>query len=398
MEIKKTIVILYERALCENMANALKTQLTENYPDKYVIAISDDKYIKNDFAKLRRKLRKSFLRTFPSTELFFSKISRFLFRLRLKKQRRMIKSDHALVPANKAKRLLNGHLKYVQNVFLRYDPEIIICTTPYCLKMALSTKSLIASAALVTAFVPEVCLDEKFVDYNCDGYYVLNNETRASLMKLGVSETRIITSGYPPCPPMPDGAAVKNKLRLNSDCPTVLLSGGEYEKQHLFPFFTGLTDSCARFNLVIDAHGINVKKLKKACELCVAREHVFIVNDCTFPELLSACDILITTPETDRLFLAFGYVKPAIVTPAQTLFQQKVVGYMDERQIAVIAETPEQFSKMLLEKLEELDDMKNMAKRAADLLINDVGQYRLGTPSKLPYQMNSNFIELTDGK
>ena len=391
MEFKDIIVVLYEKALCENMAIALKNQLAGNYPDKYIIAVHDDQFIKNDFAKLRRKMHKSFVRAVPKSELFFSEVSHFSVKLRLKKQRRSLKKDLAPTHSGKSGKLFGRHLKYVQNIFLRYDPEMVICLTPYSLNMAMATKSLINANTIVTAFVPEVCLDEKFVDYCCDGYYVLNAEVRASLMKLGISESHIIVSGYPPCPELADKAAISQKLKLDTSFPTVLLSGGEYEKQHLFPYFQALTDTCTQYNLIIDAKGINAKKLKKACELCAAREHVFIIEDATFVELLSVCDILVTTPETDKLFMAFGFGKPSILTPAQTLFQRKIVNYMSEREVVVLTDTPEQFSKSLLDKIEELDDMKQMADRAADLMFPDGAPYRLNAPAS-----QSNLLEITD--
>ena len=369
MQMKPTIIILYEKAHSENIAQAFRRQIEAANPDKYILAISDKQFIKNDFAKLRRKMRQAFVRHFPSTELFFSQINHLLVKRRLRKQRNALKKEDHLETASNAEKLLNGHLRYVKNIYMRYNPEMIICMSPYCLHMATATRNLLGIDLSIAAYVPDMCLDENFVDYYCQGYYVLNTDVRSALMKYGISEERINVAGYPPCPQHDNRTAIAEKLELDNTVPTILFSGGEGEKHNLLPYFESLIDSCTHYNLIVDTTGVKTKRIEKACDLCPAREHVHTISGVPFDELLTVSDILVATPETDRLFLAFGYNKPVIITPAQTLFQRKIVDYVDSHDIALIGDTTEHFSDMLLDKLEELTAMQDMTRRAA-LLVN----------------------------
>ena len=161
--------------------------------------------------------------------------------------------------------------------------------------------------------------------------------------------------------------AIRHKLNLELNRPTVLIMGGGEGMKRVFDIARTLAQTVPRVQLLIIA-GRN-KALKDKLEATAweipAQIYGFVDN---VPELMKASDILITKAGPGTISEAFVAGLPTLIfgyIPGQ---EKSNVTYVQERQAGVYAETPEKIAQLVLRWTSSSNTtLQTMARNAAKL-------------------------------
>ncbi len=85
----------------------------------------------------------------------------------------------------------------MQNVFLRYTPDIVIAMTPKALMASLAARDKLKSKAKVCVVIDEFCLNKQLVSNQTDFYFVDNYDIKDQLVNCGIDENKILISNIP---------------------------------------------------------------------------------------------------------------------------------------------------------------------------------------------------------
>ena len=85
----------------------------------------------------------------------------------------------------------------MQNVFLRYTPDIVIAMTPKALMASLAARDKLKSKAKVCVVIDEFCLDKQLVSNQTDFYFVDNYDIKDQLVNCGIDEKQNTYKQYP---------------------------------------------------------------------------------------------------------------------------------------------------------------------------------------------------------
>lgn len=336
MILKKTIVILYETGEHANIALDLREQLQKTYPDHYVVLINDSQYLHGDGAKLTRGIMRLLADKAPKLEYLLSRAQDNAATRKVNRARKKLRYESTANEANEITKMLNGRLKHMRNIYYRFNPELMMCLSPKNLNMAISAKILLGLNNNIAAYIPNVVLDKRYISFDCDAYYVVNKDVRAKLIKYGVGENRIIVSGFPVHHLDANSKSeTRTRLGIQSDLPVVLLTCGALGQIKMQETFQTLLEDSERFNLVVDIGNEKPQKYEKLVELCPARENIKICSGEAVRDLIPAADILVTTPDIDRAYLAFNAKIPVFFIKPSTVLQTKSASYLHKKGLAL---------------------------------------------------------------
>ncbi|MDD4316295.1 MAG: hypothetical protein PHC84_03940, partial [Clostridia bacterium] len=166
MRDKKTIIILTDNS-SRNTSAAIK-EYFKNDRDVLIIIIAENElesYVKNSVFNYLFK-EESRVRS------FYDKMTE------LKKAARMDKLASQKVSFN----VKSPVHRRVQNVFLRYSPDIVIAMTPKVLAPSLAVRDKLKLKTKIAVVIDEFCLDKQLVNTAVDFYFVDNHDIKEQLV------------------------------------------------------------------------------------------------------------------------------------------------------------------------------------------------------------------------
>ncbi len=178
---KKRIVILTDNS-SRNTSAAIKEALWDN-KDVLTIIIAENEV-------------EGYIRSFLFNFLFKeeSKIRGYYDRLsEFRKARRMNKLSSQKVSFN----IKSPVHRRVQNVFLRYAPDIVIAMTPKVLTSSLAARDRLRMKTKIVVVIDEFALDRQMIHKAVDYYLVTNTDIKSELTKFGIAEELIQVNHIP---------------------------------------------------------------------------------------------------------------------------------------------------------------------------------------------------------
>lgn len=242
-------------------------------------------------------------------------------------------------PENPEKEGGDAALRRVLNVFKRFEPVMVICTTPHSLELALKAKALYGRDVYVVGAVTDFALDPAFVHLDADGYFVENPEIKQTLVQHGVDVARISVIGMPSLK-IDNGMTVDKKkqaLGILDDLPVVVVYGGEYGTGTIKEDVEMLMRKKERFNLVIITAN---KALRHAYMELPEFSAGVLIREQLDENLLDVADILVTVPESRPVFAAFMRGVSVVVTQSVTEHEHEIRRYLVKRALAIPSRTP----------------------------------------------------------
>lgn len=178
---KNTIIILTDNS-SRNTSAAIKEAIRDN-KDVLVIIIAEN--------ELEGYLRNSLFNFLFKEE---SKIRGYYDRFKeFRKATKMNKLASQKVSFN----IKSPVHRRVQNVFLRYTPDIVIAMTPKVLAPSLAVRDKLRMKTKIVAVIDEFSLDKQMVHRAVDYYFVDNDNIKKELIEHGVSE-QVVQVNYIP--------------------------------------------------------------------------------------------------------------------------------------------------------------------------------------------------------
>ena len=362
------IVILYDKDKDEKVAEALKFYIENEFKPCDVILIDHAAYTN---VLIRRAQ--------AATHWFAVRHARRLLKLISQKRedkslariKEQSKEKYASVENKENK---DAEVNRVLNVFKRFDPVMVICTTPYALNLALRAKALYGRTVGVVGAVTDFALDPAFVRLDADGYFVENPEIKQNLVKFGVDVDRVYVVGMPSLK-IDNGMTTEDKrhaLGITDDLPVVVVNGGEYNTDTVREDIVLLMRKKENYNLVIIT--ANKAMRRYYMELPEFKAGVMI-NEKLDDNILDVMDILVTVPESKPVFAAFMRGVSVVLTQAVTQHEHEVRRYLVKRALAIPSRTPMETLFAVDELLIDLDRRQEFRERGeayASMSLSDI--------------------------
>lgn len=335
MEVRwnKHVVILYDKDTDEPVADALKFYIQQEFRPCDVILVDHAAYTNTVIRRAQ-----------DAAKWFVVRHARRL--LHLYSENREAKALQNIKEQNKNKYVKTNdkenrdiEVGRVLNVFKRFDPVMVICTTPYALNLALRAKNLYGKPVGVVGAVTDFALDPTFVRLDADGYFVENPEIKQNLVKFGVDMDRISVIGMPSLK-IDNGMTLADKkhlLGIGDDLPVVVVNGGEYATDTMREDVELLMRKKENYNLIIITANKTLRR--HYMELPEFKAGV-LINDKLDDNILDVADILVTVPQSKPVFAAFMRGVSVVVTTAVTQHEHEVRRYLVKRALVIPSRTP----------------------------------------------------------
>ena len=361
MEVKwnKHVVILYDKDKDKPVADALKFYIQQEFKPCDVILVDHDEYTNS----LIRKAQ-------DAAKWFVVRHARKI--LRVYSEKREAKALQNIKEQNKAKYVnatekesKDAEVNRVLNVFKRFDPVMVICTTPYALNLALRAKNLYGKPVGVVGAATDFSLNPEFVRLDADGYFVENPEIKQSLVKYGVDMERISVIGMPSLK-IENGMTVEDKrhlLGISDDLPVVVVNGGDYATGTIREDIELLMRKKENYNLVIITSNKTLRR--HYMELPDFKAGV-LINDKLDDNILDVADILVTLPQSKPIFAAFMRGVSVVVTKAVTKHEHETRRYLVKRALVIPSRTPRETLFAVEELLVDVERRQEFSKRGVN--------------------------------
>ncbi len=224
---KKTVLILYSQRY-DTSALAIKEYLDEQ--GRYdVIAVPDTAYDNFMAIKTYHALYKFTYRNFP----FFNNL---LINLPSAEAVRKKDSDGNIVPFKPNSETYQRWRKF-DNISMRFDADYVICTTQYAIRKSVIAREKYILSGKIYALMTDFALQDNFVNHDIDGYFVVTNKTKHSLVAKGVDENKVYVINMPLAPRSAleiDKEQIRKEFNIRNDHPVVTLIGGRFGSKYLF--------------------------------------------------------------------------------------------------------------------------------------------------------------------
>lgn len=191
--------------------------------------------------------------------------------------------------------------KKIKNIFIRYNPDMIICLSHNVIEPSIGVKKHLNSDCKVIALLDKYCLDERFFNKELDLFLVDNEDIKDSLVAKGFSQKKIIIANLPVKPSFKKQIQREDALKYFEldDKTTVLLIGTIYGDERLKRAINEIIEAKFDINVIV-ATGYNENLVKFVNELY--RPQIRAVNyEIDMNMAMSLSEIIITRPTTMAL-------------------------------------------------------------------------------------------------
>lgn len=396
MEIKwnKHVVVLYDKESDTGVAEALRYYLEREFAPCDVVTVDNVSY----------------------TNYWVNKITMSVHRFGVKHARRLLKfasqkrEKHNLQrirEENKTKRAQEGvndkkhtaEITRMLNIIKRFDPVVMICTTPYALHMAIRAKRLLGRDVNVVGAVTDFALDPAFVQPGADGYFVENPEVRLRLIRFGVDEERIAVIGMPSVAKRDDKSTEEKRraLGITNDLPVVVVDGGIYDTETLKEDVVQLMRNKRDYNLVIVTASGKMRRYYMDLPEFAAG---VVINDKMNESVLDVASVLVTMPNSKTIFGAFMRGVSVVVAQSVTTLEHEIRRYLVKRALVIPTRTPMETLFAVDELLQEPERRQEFQLRGAMYArrsLRDIGNITPKLEAGETLKINNGSVTDTDG-
>ncbi len=371
MEIKwnQHVVILYDKYRDASIAKALGYYIEREFVSADVIPIDSVAYTGTSLSRIKHGYYKHCAR---HSRALLATVSVKKDSIEKKRVNELLRTNGY---SSTNGRINPGRIKRIINIIKRFEPIMVICTTPEVLKMTLMGRTYLGKEFNVVAAVQDFSLDLAFVRGDADGYFVENPEVKQKLIASGIQQERIAVVGFPTLGFDINGNKFEKraKLGINGASPVVTVYGGDYDTHTLKADIVNLIkNKNDEYTLVIVTGD---KSLRKYYMDLPDFSAGVLINTELSEDLLDVTDVLVTVPETAAIFNAFMRGIGVIVAPAVTLLEKQIRKYLVKRALVIPARTSAETLYGVKELLDEADRRAEFKKRGeiyASMSLNDL--------------------------
>ena len=324
---------MYQKDRDEDVAAALKYYLEKEIDPCDVVTIDSTSY----------------------TNVVLRKVKEVSYRFAVKHARSLLKAycnnrerramahirEAAKDPQDSVKEGSDTEIGRVINIFKRFNPAFVICTTPYSLSMALRAERALGISANIVGMVSDFALDPAFVQPTADGYFVENPEVKQKLIQYGIEAERIVVIGMPSLQ-VDTGVSREEQRRMlgiNNALPVVLVDGGVYGTDTIREDIELLMRNRRDFNLVVVV--ADKKKRRYYMDLPDFSADV-VLKDRLDETLLNIANVFVTMPNSKTIFGAFMRGVSVVIAQSVTVLEHEIRRYLVKRALVIPTRTPQE--------------------------------------------------------
>lgn len=216
----------------------------------------------------------------------------------------------------------------IANAVKRYNPELVLCTSPYSYYSAVDSKRRSGFKPTIIYCMPFFALDKQNYEYDGTVYIVENQDVKAALVSRGVPSKRVMTMGLPyeitKISPL-ELASLKQELGLPRTMTLFLNADLRNGVQELFSL---LLDQGSIVNIVVFSEDLKtVAALRAKSDEAKANNVIIVQKQEQFNEYLSASDVIITRFDAPTIYKAFKLGKP-VITFGKGEQTEREIGYL----------------------------------------------------------------------
>lgn len=290
---KKTILIVYSQ-LYDTSALALKNYFEQD--GKYdVIAISQKYY--DNFS-----LIKTFNFMYKATYRHLPIINNVLVNLPTAEVTRKKDSDGNITPFKANSQTFQRWRKF-DNIMMRFDADYIVCTSQYAIHKAVVSREKYNLKGKIYALLTDYALQNNFISHDVDGYFVITQKCKESLVEKGVDESKIFVVSMPlnqPTAIKRTKEDVKRQFNIRNDLPVITLVGGRYGSKYLCNALEGICENKDyNFIFVVDGNTSverKLKRLSKNTQLSLTNNIYFVQGGNELERAYYISDCVIASP------------------------------------------------------------------------------------------------------
>lgn len=350
---KKTVVILYTKGMYDTVAEDICNYMTKRYSDCDVVAIDEDRYSNLMSAQFVR-----------GTYVFTARNMAWLNRLAVLIREQFLpkKIDKTVKPYEQkelkeqnATRNYRQKFHKVDNVFMRFLPEVVICLSPKAHNKAILAKQRLAmNDVKVYAMITDFSLNKAYINYQSDGYFVQNDAIKQALIANKVDEEKIRICGTvideERLVDVPKSVA-REKIGIANDLPTVSIIGGRYGVSYVKDTFATLAPYTDRLNLVVLTGGSATieKFVLTYCKAKNYKQNIFVVKGKTdMNEIYAVSDVVVSSPTTVTMYEIFAKNIPCVLIRSLNNNERGNHTFLAEEQLAMRGGKDEQLATAVL--------------------------------------------------
>ncbi len=349
---KKTIVILYTKGMYDTVAWDVCNYMTKRYSDCDIIAVDEDRYSNLYSAQIVR-----------STYVFTARNMAWLNRLAVmirekflpKKINKTVKPYERDLKEENPTRNFRQKFHKVDNVFMRFNPEIVICLSPKAHNKAILAKQRLAmNDVKVYALITDFSLNKAYINYQSDGYFVQNEVIKQALIANRVDEQKVYVCGTlideERLTDVPRYEA-KEKLKIENDLPTVTISGGRYGVSYVKDAFATLVPYTDRLNLIVltGGSGSIEKFVLTYCKAKNYNSNITVVRKVDdMNEIYAVTDVMVCSPTTVTMYEVFAKNIPCVLIRSLNNNEKGNHTFLAEEQLAMRGGKDEQLATAVL--------------------------------------------------
>lgn len=349
---KKTIVILYTKGMYDTVAADICNYMTKRYSDCDVVAIDEDKYSNLCSAQFVR-----------NTYIFTARNMAWLNRVAVLIREKFLpkKIDKTVKPYERELKEENPTRNYrqkfhkVDNIFMRFDPEVVICLSPKGHNKAILAKQRLAmNDVKVYALITDFSLNKAYINYQSDGYFVQNEVIKQALIANKVDEEKISVCGTIIDEerlvdvPREEARAI---LKIENDLPTVTISGGRYGVSYVKDTFDTLAPYTDRLNLIVLTGGSSSieKFVLTYCKAKNYNKNIFVVREVKdMNAIYAVTDVMVCSPTTVTMYEIFAKNIPCVLIRSLNNNEKGNHAFLAEEQLAMRGGKDEQLATAVL--------------------------------------------------
>lgn len=362
MNNRRCALILYSKGMQDSAALATAEYLEKAYPKQvYACPISDDELTSWKYTRLRRKSYVVACRNFAFINKWTCGAKHILQNFRVKKTKRPYKEFKR--PTDGAAGWwykLGTKYRKVYNAVMRFEPDLVLCTTPELLEKALKAKHMLEQPHMsVCALITDYQLDKLFINHKANGYFVQNINIKQSLETYGIEEEAIVVVGTPiisSVKAVHERANVLQEFELAQDRANIVIVGGRYGNSRIKEVFSKCLEVSDEYNIVLLTGGS--ESIGKYCTYAATSkkkvDNIYIVDDVEdMSKIYAIADVLITVPTAQITYEAMYHNKKMIVLKGGDKIENLNAHFLTSNNLALRGLTPDEVMASLLKFAED---------------------------------------------
>lgn len=377
---KKSVVVLYSGGFYDSSARAIIEELQSTYSDVYVIDIDKEAISPWKIATFKRNWYITSERNATFFNRFNSEWNKFFAPLKISKTKKEYKEYKK--PESGFKKWvydIKASYKRVYNVLSRFEPDVVLCTTPELLRSANKARHDLGQFyCSIAALITDYALDKRFVHYKTDIYFVQNDSIKRELVEYGIDSESIEVIGTPLEKSVTinfDKNEVLAELGItNNGLLNLLFVGGRYGSAKVKNALPKFVDGADDYNLIIVIGGSS--SLSNYAEhVAKTKENVkniyFIDAIDNMAKLYAITDVVIATPTTTITYEAMSHNKPLILLKGTTVTDKANAHYLSNNGVALLGNTTEEAVQSFLQLIDNENGRNDMLEKQREIYRSD---------------------------